>query len=391
MNAEFIEALRQIEREKDIPFDTLWQALEAAMSTAYKKTLGVDHDVTLRIEHNSGKQPIYFRRRTVVETPSNPHTEISLEEARASHNAKAELGSVIEERLSDRDMERMSRIAAQTAKQVVVQRIREAERDKVFDEFDQRKGELMTGTVYRREGRNVIINLGKIEAILPEKEQVESENYRHNERFRFLVLDVRRGAKGPQVIVSRSHPSLIRRLFEMEVPEIADGTVQIKSVAREAGQRSKIAVASKEERVDPVGSCVGHRGQRVQAVVDELRGEKMDIVRWGPDMRQFITESLSPARVGSVKVDEEQKSAFVVVPDNQLSLAIGKAGQNVRLAARLTAWRIDIRSESQLARDRQAGITHAAEAATANANTNEDDEGADLPPLTLADLGDDED
>lgn len=398
MNAEFIEALRQLEREKDIPFDTLWGALEAAMSTAYKKSLGVDHEVHLRIDHNSGKQPIYFRRRTVVEHVTNPHAEMSLEEARASHNAKAELGEIIEERLSDREMEGMSRIAAQTAKQVVVQRIREAERDKVYDEFDQRKGELMTGTVYRREGRNVIINLGKIEAILPEKEQVESENYRHNERFRFLILDVRKGAKGPQVIVSRSHPSLIRRLFEMEVPEIAEGVVQIKSVAREAGQRSKIAVSSKEDRVDPVGSCVGHRGQRVQAVVDELRGEKMDIVRWGSDTRLFITESLSPAKVASVKADEEQKSAFVVVPDNQLSLAIGKAGQNVRLAARLTGWRIDIRSESQVAKDRLTNVAApnpappvAASATAPSAPTGEEgDEGADLPPLTLADFDDDD-
>jgi transcription termination/antitermination protein NusA len=393
MNAEFIEALRQLEREKDIPFDTLWGALEAAMSTAYKKTLGVDHEVSLRIEHVSGKQPIYFRRRLVVENVTNPHGELSLADARAS-NTKAELGMFIEDRLGDRDMERMSRIAAQTAKQVVVQRIREAERDKVFDEYDQRKGELLTGTVYRREGRNVIINLGKIEAILPDKEQVESENYRHNERFRFLVLDVRKGAKGPQVIVSRSHPSLIRRLFEMEVPEIAEGVVQIKSVAREAGQRSKIAVASKEDRVDPVGSCVGHRGQRVQAVVDELRGEKMDIVRWGPDMRLFITESLSPAKVASVQIDEQQSSAFVIVPDNQLSLAIGKAGQNVRLAARLTGWRIDIRSESQVAKDKQAGIApepaaSAAPVASAAPETNTDDEGADLPPLTLADFDDD--
>lgn len=386
MNAEFIEALRQIEREKDIPFDTLWQALEAAMSTAYKKTLGVDHDVSLRLENVPNKTPIYFRRRTVVESVVSPHAEISLTEARASHNAKVEVGMVVEDRLSDKDMERMSRIAAQTAKQVVVQRIREAERDKIFNEFDQRQGELMTGTVFRREGRNVIINLGKIEAILPEKEQVESENYRHNERFRFLVLDVRKGAKGPQVIVSRSHPSLIRRLFEMEVPEIADGTVSIKSVAREAGQRSKIAVTSKEERVDPVGSCVGHRGQRVQAVVDELRGEKMDIVRWGQDTRLFITEALSPAKVASVKVDEEQKSAFVVVPDNQLSLAIGKAGQNVRLAARLTGWRIDIRSESQMAKDRLAP----AAAVALPTEVPADDEGADLPPITLADFDDEE-
>lgn len=378
MNAEFIEALRQIEREKDIPFDTLWHALEAAMSTAYKKSLGVDHEVTLRIEHTTGKQPIYFRKMTVVETVTNPHAEITVDEARTRLNVKANLGDVVEDRLSDREMDRMSRIAAQTAKQVVVQRIREAERDKVFDEFDQRKGEIMTGTIYRREGRNVIVNLGKIEAILPDKEQVESENYRHNERFRFLVLDVRKGPKGPQVFVTRSHPSLIRRLFEMEVPEIAEGVVQIKSVAREAGQRSKIAVASKEDRVDPVGSCVGHRGQRVQAVVDELRGEKIDIVRWSLDIKQFITESLSPAKVALVKVDEEGKSAFVVVPDSQLSLAIGKAGQNVRLAARLTGWRIDIRSESQVARQKQSESAPAPE------------DGDDLPPITLADLTDDE-
>lgn len=378
MNAEFIEALRQIEREKDIPFDTLWHALEAAMSTAYKKSLGVDHEVTLRIEHTTGKQPIYFRKMTVVETVANPHAEITVEEARTRLNVKANLGDVVEDRLSDREMDRMSRIAAQTAKQVVVQRIREAERDKVFDEFDQRKGEIMTGTIYRREGRNVIVNLGKIEAILPDKEQVESENYRHNERFRFLVLDVRKGPKGPQVFVTRSHPSLIRRLFEMEVPEITEGVVQIKSVAREAGQRSKIAVSSKEDRVDPVGSCVGHRGQRVQAVVDELRGEKIDIVRWSLDIKQFITESLSPAKVALVKVDEEGKSAFVVVPDSQLSLAIGKAGQNVRLAARLTGWRIDIRSESQVARQKQSESVPAP------------DEGDDLPPITLADLTDDE-
>ena len=379
MNAEFIEALRQIEREKDIPFDTLWHALEAAMSTAYKKSLGVDHEVSLRIEHVSGKQPIYFRKMTVVETVANPHAEITPEEAHTKLNAKAALGDTIEEQLTDREMERMSRIAAQTAKQVVVQRIREAERDKIYDEFDQRKGEIMTGTIYRREGRNVIVNLGKIEAILPDKEQVESENYRHNERFRFLVLDVRKGPKGPQVIVTRSHPSLIRRLFEMEVPEIAEGIVQIKSVAREAGQRSKIAVSSKEDRVDPVGSCVGHRGQRVQAVVDELRGEKIDIVRWSLDAKQFITESLSPAKVASVKIDDEANSAFVVVPDSQLSLAIGKSGQNVRLAARLTNWRIDIRSETQIARQKQS-----------ESGPPTPDEGEDLPPITLADLTDDE-
>lgn len=372
MNAEFIEALRQIEREKDIPFETLLHALEAAMATAYKKSFDVDHDVNLRIEHTTGKNPIYYRRLNVVETASNPHNEISLATARSQYNAKAELGDIIDERLSERDMDRMSRIAAQTAKQIVVQRIREAERDKIFDEFDERKGEVVTGTLSRREGRNLLINLGKLEAYLLDKEQVPGENFRINERVKVLILEVRKGPKGPQVIVSRSHPTMIRRLFELEVPEITEGVVTIKAVAREPGQRSKIAVSSREERVDPVGSCVGHRGQRVQAVVDELRGEKIDIVRWSADAKVFITESLSPAKISSVRIDDATKSAFVVVPDHQLSLAIGKAGQNVRLAHRLTGWRIDIRSETQI----KSGPA--------------DEEGGDLPVITLDGLGDDE-
>jgi N utilization substance protein A len=249
------------------------------------------------------------------------------------------------------------RIAAQTFKQVVVQRIREAERRKIFDDFNERVGEVITGTVQRREGRNVIIGLGKLDAVLPPQEQVETEPYRFNDRIKIYVLEVRDTAKGPQVIVSRTHPSLIRRLFELEVPEIADGIVTIKSVAREPGARSKIAVMSRDEKVDPVGACVGHRGSRVQAVVNELYDEKIDIVRWNQEIGAFIGEALSPAKAVKVTVNEEQKSAFVIVPDNQLSLAIGKAGQNVRLAARLTGWRIDIRSEAQVARTALMAIT----------------------------------
>lgn len=386
MSAEFIESLRQIEREKEIPFEVLVEALELALATAYKKSLNIEQDVNLRIEHTTGgggKAPYkVYRRLTVVDdgAVTNEHAEIALAEARQKYNPSTEAGDIVEELLGDRDMDRMSRIAAQTSKQVLVQKIREAERNKIFDEFNDKVGEVVTGTVSRREGGNVLIALGKLEAILPIKEQVPTENYRFNDRIKVFVFDVRNTPKGPQVIVSRTHPSLIRRLFELEVPEIHDGIVSIKSVAREPGQRSKIAVASRDDRVDAVGSCVGHRGARVQAVVNELYDEKIDIVRWSADNRQFITESLSPAKVSSVQLNEETKSAFVVVPDNQLSLAIGKSGQNVRLAARLTGWRIDIRSESQVAK--QAFLEAAAQLASAP----EDPEAESLlPPLTFGD------
>jgi N utilization substance protein A len=385
MNAEFIEALRQIEREREIPFELLLEALETALSKAYQKSYNIDHDVRLRVEqaNATGKAPFrVFRQLTVVEDPLNEHAEVSLPEAREKFGNQVGLGQTVEEPLSQRDFERIGRIAAQTAKQVVVQRIREAERDKIFDEYNDKIGEVLTGTVSRREGPNAIIALGKLEAVLPLKEQVPSERYRINDRIKVFVLDVKRLQKGPQVVVSRTHPSLVRRLFELEVPEIHDRVVQIKFVAREAGQRSKIAVASTDDRVDPVGSCVGHRGARVQAVVNELFDEKIDIVRWSADNRVFITESLSPARVSSVQLDEETKSAFVVVPDNQLSLAIGKSGQNVRLAARLTGWRIDIRSESQVAR--QAYLD--ASAALSNSDDLSDAEyEASLPPITFGD------
>ena len=229
----------------------------------------------------------------------------------------------------------------------MMQEFRETEREKVFDEYNAKIGEVATGIVQRTEMGNVYINIGKLEALLPKQEQVPTEPYRFNDRIKVYLLEVRKSTRGPQVIVSRSHPSLIRRLFELEVPEIADGSVLIKSVAREAGARSKIAVASEDDKIDPVGACVGHRGARVQAVVSELYDEKIDIVRWSADVKQFVAESLSPAKSVQVRVNEEKKSCFVLVPDNMLSLAIGKSGQNVRLAARLTGWRIDIRSESQ--------------------------------------------
>jgi N utilization substance protein A len=349
MNAEFLENLQQIAREKDIPLETLIETVESALATAYNRNDETHGQIRVRIDSaKSASNPFkVFYEKTVVEEVSDPAREISLDAARQL-NPDAEVGEVIE---IDVNLNHFGRIAAQTAKQVVVQRIREAERRKIFDDYNERVGEVVTGVVQRREGRHVVISLGKIDALLPSQEQVETEPYRFNDRIKVYVLEVKDTPKGPQVVVSRTHPSLIRRLFELEVPEIADGIVTIKSVAREPGARSKIAVMSRDDKVDPVGACVGHRGSRVQAVVTELYDEKIDIVRWNQDVGTFIAESLSPAKAVRVNINEEAKSAFVVVPDNQLSLAIGKSGQNVRLAARLTGWRIDIRSEAQVARE----------------------------------------
>jgi N utilization substance protein A len=294
-----------------------------------------------------------FAERQVVERVQEPSNEISLEQARKI-NADAELGGVVEVEVTPDDF---GRIAAQTAKQVVLQRIREAERDTIFEEYRNRIGEVMTGVVQWREGKNIYVNLGKIEALLPPKEQVEGEPYRFSDRIRVYILDVRKAAKSPMVIVSRTHPNLLRRLFEMEVPEIADGIVEIKSVAREAGARSKIAVSSNDDKVDPVGACVGPRGSRVQAVVQELYNEKIDVVRWSEDVREYVRAALSPAKPTSVHVtDPEKKSILVIVPSTQLSLAIGKEGQNVRLAARLVGWKIDIRDETRLAAEQAAAV-----------------------------------
>jgi N utilization substance protein A len=356
MNGDFLDALRQIEKEKEIPMATLIETIESAIASAYKKAFGEAAEIRLRSDtHKRGLRLICEKQ--VVETVENPHREISLADAQR-RNPAAVLGGTVD---MDLTADGFGRIAAQTAKQVVVQRIREAEREKVFEDFSDRQHEVVTGVIQRREGRNAFVVLGKVEALLPYSEQVPGEPYRFNDRVKVLVLEVKRTSKGPQVIVSRTHPTLIRRLFELEVPEIADGIVTIKSVAREPGARSKIAGASTDEKVDAVGACVGHRGSRVQAVVTELYGEKIDIVRWSANLQDYIKEALQPARVQSVTVNEEAKSAFVVVPDNQLSLAIGREGQNVRLAARLTGWRIDIRSETQVREQLQQEMEAAAE------------------------------
>ena len=361
MNGEFIDALRQIEKEKDIPFDQLIETIESALASAYRRAFSDGAEVKLRMDAKGrGLRPVL--QKNVVDAVENPHRELSLADAQR-RNPLARVGDTVD---VDMPQDGFGRIAAQTAKQVVVQRIREAEREKVYDEFAHRVGEVVTGVVQRREQRNAFVLLGKVEALLPYSEQVPGESYRFNDRMKVYLLEVKRTSKGPQVIVSRSHPSLIRRLFELEVPEIEDGTVAIKSVAREPGARSKIAVSSSDDKVDPVGACVGHRGSRVQAVVDELYGEQIDIVRWHDNPADFIREALSPSKPLSVTIYEEAKSAYVVVPDAQLSLAIGKEGQNVRLAARLTGWRIDIRSETQ-DRDRRLHELANQEAAKAGA------------------------
>jgi len=342
VNTEFIAALHQLEREKGIGVDILVEAIEAALIAAYRRNFGSVQNVRVEIDRATGHIRV-LAGRTVVEAVTDPRAEIGEEEAgRIVPGARP--GDVIEGEVTPNEF---GRIAAQTAKQVVVQRVREAERGIIFEEFSSREGDVVTGIVHRVEHRTVLIDLGKTEAVLPPSEQIPGEEYRQGERLKTYIVEVKKTTKGPQILVSRTHPGLLKRLFELEVPEIHDGTVEIKAVAREAGARSKIGVASREPNVDAVGSCVGPKGMRVQTVVAELKGEKVDIVRWDADAAQFVANALSPARVVRVDVNEEGKVARVVVPDYQLSLAIGKEGQNARLAAKLTGWKIDIRSESQ--------------------------------------------
>lgn len=342
MNPEFIAALEQIEREKNISKEVLLEAIEAALISAYRRNFSSAQNAKVEIHPKTGEIKV-FAMKNVVEVPGDPRLEISLEEARAIDPTK-KVGDVILEEVTPKDF---GRIAAQTAKQVVVQRIREAERGVIYEEFQSREGDIVTGVIQRIEHRNVLIDLGKAEAILPPQEQIPTEVYRQAERMKTYVIEVKKTTKGPQIIVSRTHPGLLKRLFELEVPEIHDGIVEIKAIAREAGMRSKVAVHSRDPNVDPLGACVGPKGMRVQNIVTELRGEKIDVIKWDQDPAQFVANSLSPAKVVCVQVDETNKVARVVVPDYQLSLAIGKEGQNARLSAKLTGWKIDIKSESQ--------------------------------------------
>ncbi|WP_093687397.1 transcription termination factor NusA [Sporolituus thermophilus] len=343
MNAEFMQAFEQLGKEKGIAPEILFDAIEAALISAYKRNFGSAQNVRVSLDRTTGEIHVYARK-TVVEVVKDPRLEMSLEEARAI-DVRYELDDVVEIEVTPKDF---GRIAAQTAKQVVVQRIREAERGIIYEEFSNRESDIVTGIVQRIEQKNVYIDLGKAEAILTPSEQIPGEVYKHGDRLKTYIIEVKKTTKGPQILVSRTHPGLLKRLFELEVPEIHDGVVELKSVAREPGMRSKIAVHSRDENVDAVGACVGHKGMRVQTIVNELRGEKIDIVKWNSDPAKFIANALSPAKVISVEVNETEKVSKVVVPDYQLSLAIGKEGQNARLAAKLTGWKIDIKSESQV-------------------------------------------
>lgn len=340
---DFLVAITQLAAEKNLPKEVVFDAVEAALASAYKKDTLATSNVVVKIDPETGTTRV-FTRITVVEEDEieDPETEVNLEDGRKLKPG-VQLGDGID---TEVEPQYSGRVAAQTAKQVVLQRLREAEREVVFDEYSNREGDIVSGEMVRMEGRNVIIDLGKAEALLPASEQVRIEHYRSGQRLKYYVLEVYKAAKGPQVIVSRTHKNVIRRLFELEVPEIFKGTVEIKAIAREAGFRSKVAVWSMQEGVDPVGACVGLRGIRIQNIVNELNGERIDVVLWDPDPGRFVAHALSPAQVVHVQLDEETNTAEVVVPDRQLSLAIGKEGQNARLAAKLTGRRIDIKSQS---------------------------------------------
>ena len=343
MSAELIHALEQLEKEKGINKEFLIDAIEAALMSAYKKNFGPTQNVRINIDRSTGEVKVFALKR-VTSNPENETSDISIEAALKINN-RVEEEDTIEIEVTPR---KFGRIAAQAAKQVVVQRIKEAERNLIFEEFYNKEGDIVSGLIQRYDKKNIIIDLGKVEAMLLASEQTPGEEYNYNDRIKAYVVQVKKTTKGPQIFVSRTHPGLVKRLFELEVPEIHDGVVEIKGISREPGSRTKIAVFSKEENVDPVGACVGHKGIRVQAVVDELRGEKIDIIKWSTKPSEFILSSLSPAKVLRVDTNENEKSARVVVPDYQLSLAIGKEGQNARLSAKLTGWKIDIKSESQL-------------------------------------------
>ena len=342
MKSEFLLAITQLSAEKNLPKDVVLTAVEAALVSAYKKdNFGTNQNIAVKIDPNSGKVEVWAEKE-VVRLAKDRNTEIALREAKKIKE-DIEIGETL---MVESTPANAGRIAAQTAKQVILQRLHEAEHSAIFEEYADREGEVVSGVVQRFELGQVNIDLGRTEAILPPYEQVRTERYRVGQRLKVVLLQVARTSKGPRVIVSRSHPDLLRRLFELEVPEVYNGTVEIKGIAREAGYRSKIAVAAKQEGIDPVGCCVGLRGIRIQNIVSELNGEKIDVVMWNADLTAFIANALSPAHIMKVELNEEEQAATVVVPDKQLSLAIGKEGQNARLAAKLSGWRIDIKSAS---------------------------------------------
>ena len=347
MNRELISVIDELGRSKGIEKSRVIGAIESALQMAAKKRFGQAENIQVEIDSKTGEISV-VSKKTIVDVVANPKTEVSLQEARqfdSEAEVGDEIGSVIE--MSD-----LGRIAAQTAKQVIFQKVREAEWEAVQKEYSTRQGDLVNGIILGMERRNYLVDLGKTEAVLPIQEQIPRETYRRGDRVKAMLLEVRRTPKDVQVILTRSHPQFVSKLFELEVPEVLEKIVEIKSIVREPGDRTKIAVTSREKAVDPVGACVGIMGSRVQAVVRELRGEKIDIITWTSDPRVFIAEALNPASIEKVGVDEEKKSALVVVADSQLSLAIGKNGQNVRLAARLTGWKIDIISATEYEKEK---------------------------------------
>ncbi len=351
MKNDFLVAITQLCNERSLPKEIVIDAVEQALVSAYKRNFGGGQNISANIDATSGKVRI-FAAKTIVDEVHDPKAEITLPEAQIV-DPMAQIAGIIQIETTPDDF---GRIAAQTAKQVILQRIREAERDVLFTTFSSREGELILGTVHNVDSQNITVNLGKLEAVLPRSEQIPTERYRHGQKIRAYIAEVNKTSRGPQVILSRTHRNMLRRLFELEVPEIFNGLVEIKAMAREAGSRSKIAVHAVQDGIDPVGACVGQRGVRIQAIVNELNGEKIDVVEWSRDLGRFIANSLSPAKVLAVHLVEEangDKVANVMVDDKLLSLAIGKEGQNARLAAKLTGWRIDIKSETQVKEDRE--------------------------------------
>lgn len=340
MSSELFMLLDEIEKEKGIGKDIVIEALSSALLSAYRKNYGAVQDAKVLIDEETGAISVYARKN-IVEEVEDRECEISVEDARKI-DPRYEAGDVLETEVTPASF---GRIAAQTARQVVLQRIREAEREKAFDKFSDRANDIMTATVRKIDRRNIMLEVGDTESVLMPNEQVKNDNYKAGAKYKVFVVEVANSVKGVHLVVSRSHPGLVRRLFELEVPEIKNGVIEIKGLTREPGSRSKLAVASTIPNIDPVGTCIGPKGMRVQAVIDELRGEKIDIIRYSDDPAEYITNALSPAQVVSISVDEEKKMCSVIVPADQLSLAIGKEGQNARLAARLTGWKIDLKPE----------------------------------------------
>jgi N utilization substance protein A len=345
-NKQLIVAIQELEKEKGIKKDYLLDSIESALLTAYKRNYNSQENVKVVVDRETGASHLYSVKE-VVEHAENPILQISLEEARKL-DKEAQIGSTVDVELVPKNF---GRIAAQTAKQVIIQKLREAEREIIYSEYSERKGEIVSGIIQKADPNIVVMDLGKVEGVMPAKEQIPTEKYHVNDKIKGYILDVEKGAKGvPQVIISRACPEFVKKLFEFEIPEIYEGVIEIKAVSRDAGSRSKVAVYSPNENIDPVGSCVGQKGVRIQNIINELNGEKIDVIEWNADLSIYISSALLPAQVMAVDIDEENRIAQVIVPDDQLSLAIGKSGQNARLAAKLTGlsdWRIDIKSETQ--------------------------------------------